>query len=209
MLLTSIASMTLFGNALLDAPGLAELLIHFTINLLVVYIVIGRIFYSRYRSRSYHFAYCMINICVFLVSIILSSVKMKIGFAFGLFAVFSIIRYRTEQIPVREMTYLFVAIIIGVLNALSVKRISYAELLTSNTIIVGSIYWLEYMAHITKHNIKQARYEKIELIAPERREELLADLKERTGLRVIDVDIEDIDFLNDTANIKIYYTDRH
>ena len=103
------------------------------------------------------------------------------------------------------MTYLFVAIIIGVMNALSVKKISYAEMITCNAIIVITIYLLEMKMFRRGVDSKMIRYEKIELIDPSRKEEMIADLKERTGLNVKGFDIDTIDFLNDTANIKIHY----
>jgi len=149
--------------------------------------------------------YFLINISVFLVCILLNSLKLKIGFAFGLFAVFSIIRYRTEQIPIKEMTYLFVIIIIAVINALSVKKISYAEVLICNTIIVLSIYFLELKSLKQGFDSMGMRYEKIELIVPEKREEMIADLKERTGLDVVNVIVDEVDFLNDTARIRMFY----
>jgi len=195
----------LFGNRLIDFSGAGELILRFGIDLLVIFIIIRLIFYPRYKQKSFTLSYFLINISVFLACILLNSMKLKIGFAFGLFAVFSIIRYRTEQIPIKEMTYLFVTIIIGVINALSVKKISYAELLICNFIIVISVYLLEIKCLKRGYDVKNVRYEKIELINPAKKEELIADLKERTGLDILRVHINEIDFLNDTANIKVYY----
>ncbi len=202
-----IEGLRLFGNRLVDFKGVGELLFRFGIDLLVIYIIIGLIFYKIYKQKSYFVSYFLINISVFLVCILLNSLKLKIGFAFGLFAVFSIIRYRTEPIPIKQMTYLFVAIIIGVMNALSVKKISYAEMITCNAVIVIAIYILEMKTLRRGLDCKTIRYEKIELIKPERKEELIADLKERTGLQVESADIDTIDFLNDTATIRIHYVD--
>ena len=206
MLLETIQGLELFGNPLIDFGGVGELALRFGIDLLVIYAIIRWIFYPIYRHRTFFFSCFVVNIAVFLVCIILNSIKLKIGFAFGLFAVFSIIRYRTEQIPIKEMTYLFVTIIVGVINALSVKNISYAELLLSNGIIVVSLYILEYKMLPSADNVKKVRYEKIELITNTK--DMIKDLRERTGLDVTNVYVEEIDFLNDTAILKVFYRDR-
>jgi len=205
-MLETIQSLELFGNPLIDFGGVGELALRFAIDLAVIYTVIKWIFYPIYRHRTFFFSCFVVNIEVFLVCIILNSIKLKIGFAFGLFAVFSIIRYRTEQIPIKEMTYLFVTIIVGVINALSVKNISYAELLLSNGIIIVSLFLLEYKLLPTADNVKKVRYEKIELITSTK--DMVKDLRERTGLDVSNVYVEEIDFLNDTAILKVFYRDR-
>jgi len=205
-MLETIQSLELFGNPLIDFGGVGELALRFAIDLAVIYTVIKWIFYPIYRHRTFFFSCFVVNIAVFLVCIILNSIKLKIGFAFGLFAVFSIIRYRTEQIPIKEMTYLFVTIIVGVINALSVKNISYAELLLSNGIIIVSLFLLEYKLLPTADNVKKVRYEKIELITSTK--DMVKDLRERTGLDVSNVYVEEIDFLNDTAILKVFYRDR-
>ena len=206
MLIETLQGLELFDNPLIDFGGVGELMLRFAIDLFVIYIVIRWIFYPIYRHRTFFFACFVINIAVFLVCIILNSIKLKIGFAFGLFAVFSIIRYRTEQIPIKEMTYLFVTIIVGVINALSVKRISYAELFISNVIIILSLYLLEYKMLPSADNVKKVRYEKIELITSNK--DMIKDLTERTGLDVTRVYVEEIDVLNDTAILKVFYRDR-
>ncbi|MFH1830244.1 MAG: DUF4956 domain-containing protein [Pseudomonadota bacterium] len=201
----NLEQITLFGNTLVNYGSLGELVLKFGIDLLVIYIIIRWIFYPLYRQKNFFFSYFLINISVFLVCALLSSIQLKIGFAFGLFAVFSIIRYRTEQIPIREMTYLFVTIIVGVINALSTSNISYAEILFSNIVIVVSIYMLEKKCLPRGVLVKRVRYEKIELIDPTRREEIIKDLRQRTGLDVVSIDVDDVDFLNDTANLKVFY----
>lgn len=205
MLFQELELWQLFGSPLFNFGGVGELLLRFGIDLIVIYIVIRWIFYPIYRHRTFLFACFVINISVFLVCIILNSIKLKIGFAFGLFAVFSIIRYRTEQIPIKEMTYLFVTIIIGVINALSGKNISYSELIVSNVAIIVILCGLEYKLLPNADNVKKVRYEKIELIP--KKDEMIADLKGRTGLDVTNVYVEEIDFLNDTAIVKMFYRD--
>ena len=197
-----------FGSQLIDVADLGELVFRFAINLLFVFIIIRLIFYPIYKQKQYLFTYFLFNITIFLVCILLSNVKLKIGFAFGLFAVFSILRYRTETIPIREMTYLFVIITMGVINALSSKKVSYAELLFTNFVIVFTIYGLERIWFQKKELIKTINYEKIELINPEKYSQLIKDLRERTGLDIHRVDIVSINFLRDTARMKIYYYEK-
>jgi hypothetical protein len=131
--------------------------------------------------------------------------ELKIGFAFGLFAVLAIIRYRTEQIPIRKMTYLFTVIIIAVLNALSDDNVSYAELMLANMAVLITVYILEKNILCSREITRVITYEKIDLIKPENYNELIIDLKSRTGLDIIKADIEGINFLNDTASLKILY----
>lgn len=174
-------------------------------DLLFTLIIIRFIFYPIYREINYVFTTTIINVSVFLICFLLGSIKLKIGFAFGLFAVFSIIRYRTEQIPIRQMTYMFTVIIIAVLNALSNGSLSYAELLLANSTILATIFLLEKNFLHQREFVQTIRYEKIDLIKPENYEQLLADLKTRTGLDVVRADVESINFLNDTAQLKVLY----
>jgi hypothetical protein len=134
----------------------------------------------------------------------LETVKLQVGFALGLFAIFGILRYRTDTMPIREMTYLFLIIGISVINALA-KNISYIELCMTNLIFIGVAGFME-SNHVLKHvSSKMIVYEKIALIKPDKKEELIQDLNERTGLNVTNVEVGSIDFLKDIAYIKIYY----
>jgi hypothetical protein len=132
-------------------------------------------------------------------------VKLQLGFALGLFAIFGIIRYRTNQIPIKEMTYLFVVIGIAVINALANKKISYIELIFTNLMILAVIYIVERMLLLKHESSKVIVYEKIELVKPQRYLDLMADLEERTGLKLRRAEVGKIDFLQDTANVKIFY----
>jgi hypothetical protein len=205
MFFENLEEIKFFGNALFDFRGVGELLFRFGIDLLVIVLIMRLIFYPIYKQKSFFTSYLLINISVFLVCILLNSLKLKIGFAFGLFAVFSIIRYRTEPIPIKEMTYLFVTIIVAVINALAVKKISYSELIACNVIITLSVYIIETKCLKKGYDMKRLRYEKIELIEPSKRTEMIQDLKNRTGLDVMAVKVGDIDFLNDTAQVRMYY----
>jgi hypothetical protein len=135
----------------------------------------------------------------------LGNVKLQLGFALGLFAVFGIIRYRTNPMPIKEMTYLFVIIGISVINALANKKVSYAELFFCNFIVVFIIYALEKLWLLRHESCKTITYEKIDLIKPEKYNELKADLEQRTGLKINRIEIGKINFLRDTALINIYY----
>ena len=135
----------------------------------------------------------------------LESVKLQMGFALGLFAVFGIIRYRTDAIPIKEMTYLFVVIGMSVMNALINKKISLVELSFANLVIIGATYGLERVWLLRHEAQKIIVYEKIDLIKVGREEEMKADIEERTGIKVNRFEIGKIDFLRDTALIKIYF----
>ena len=130
---------------------------------------------------------------------------MEMGFALGLFAVFGILRYRTEAIPIRQMTYLFIVIGISMINALSNKSVSIFEVLFTNSLITLITYLIDRLWFQTIEEKKSIVYEKIELIKPENKQELIKDLKERTGLPIHEVKVDKIDFLRDTAAITIYY----
>lgn len=130
---------------------------------------------------------------------------MEMGFALGLFAVFGILRYRTEAIPIRQMTYLFIVIGISMINALSNKSVSIFEVLFTNGLITLITYLIDRLWFQTIEEKKNIVYEKIELIKPENKQELIEDLKERTGLPIHEVKVEKIDFLRDTAAVTIYY----
>jgi hypothetical protein len=135
---------------------------------------------------------------------LLGSVKLKIGFALGLFAIFGIIRYRTESMPVREMTYLFVIIAISVINALAVT-VSMVELVVTNMLFVASV-WLCEKLRLMKHiSSKLVLYDRVDLIVPEKEKEMLDDLQKRTGLVINKVEIGAIDFLRDTVMLKVSY----
>ena len=181
-----------------------QLLIHFVFNTFVVGSIIGFLYYPRARRRDYSFTFMLISISIFMMIFLLGSVKVKIGFALGLFAIFGIIRYRTEQMPVREMTYLFVIIAISVINALS-ATFSWLELIATNALFFIGVLCCESSRWLKHVSTKTIKYDRIELITPERREELLEDLRQRTGLNILKVEIGDFDFLKDMAIIRISY----
>lgn len=202
---TSLEQLTIYGYQLINIHNINHMLIRLVIDLVFTLIIIRLVFYPIYKERDYVFTTILVNLSVFFICFLLASIKLQIGFAFGLFAVFSIIRYRTQQIPIREMTYIFVVIIIAVINAISNEKISYAELLLANIVILIAIYILEHNFLHGREIVKLIIYEKIELVKPENYEKLIKDLKERTGLAIQKAEIDSINFLNDTAKLKITY----
>ena len=187
---------------------LLNLIIRFGFNLSVAFIIIKLIYQRDHNNNDFVFTYFMFNSLIFFFASILGSITINMGFAFGLFAVFAILRYRTDPIPIKEMTYLFIVITIGVINALSGDEVSFSALLFTNTALVGLTYFLEKYWQNNLLASMNIDYEKIENVKPENHEALLADLKERTGLNIQDFKFFKMDFLRDTARIRIYYKEQ-
>ena len=197
--------MELYGIDLFDLEDFSKLLFKFGINFIFLIIIVRLIYYRVKDDKDYVFTYIMFNILTFFICFLLRKVRMEMGFALGLFAVFGILRYRTEAIPIRQMTYLFIVIGISMINALSNKSVSIFEVLFTNGLITLITYLIDRLWFQTIEEKKNIVYEKIELIKPENKQELIKDLKERTGLPIHEVKVEKIDFLRDTAAVTIYY----
>jgi hypothetical protein len=207
-------SLPFAGITIFDADSFVNLALRFAINFTVGFIAIYFIYAKRdLRNSEFAFNYFVFNSMVFFLTYLLEHVQMDLGFAFGLFAVFSILRYRTLPIPIREMTYLFILIGLAVINALSVGNISMVELLFSNLAILG-VTWLGELTLLyrlagykanKRLDEKVVQYEKIELVVPARKAEMLEDLKTRTGLDIQHFSIEEFDFMKDTATVRIYF----
>ncbi|MFC2090183.1 DUF4956 domain-containing protein [Bacteroidota bacterium] len=197
--------MELFGVDIINLPDFVELLLRFTLNIVVIIIIVRYLYYNLTSRKDYLFTYFLIATTVFLLCYLLENVKLELGFALGLFAIFGIIRYRTRQIEIKEMTYLFIVIGVSVINALANKKVSYAELLFTNVTIILLTYLLEKVFFLKHESNKTINYEKIELIKPEKYPELIADLMERTGLKINRAEVGRIDFLRDSARVKIFY----
>jgi len=188
----------------LNLSNVAEFFIRFGLNVLVIIIIAKYIYFRIRHNKDYLFTLLMFNMIVFFICYFLSSIELSLGFAFGIFAIFSILRYRTETVPIKEMTYMFIAISIAIINAIASPSVCLIEMIFTNTAIVGLTYVLE-KAWI-RNEIKQLIiYEKIELIKPERQNDLIKDIEERTGLKINRYEIGKIDFLRDTALINVYY----
>lgn len=197
--------MELFGISLISVPDFLELLLRLGLNTSVIVVLIGVLYYSHTKRKEYLFTYYIFSFVVFLLCYMLENVKLELGFALGLFAIFGVIRYRTTQIEIKEMTYLFLVIGISVVNALANKKVSYAELLFTNIVLLTITYLLERIFFKRQETHKQIIYEKIELIKPQNREFLIQDLEERTGLKINRVEVGKISFLTDSATLFIYY----
>ncbi len=182
-----------------------DLVLRSVFNLGVVLLLVRVLYYRITPRKDYLFTYILISMVVFFMVMLLENVGVELGFALGLFAIFGMLRYRTQQIPIREMTYLFLVIGVSVINSLANSKVSYAELLLTNAAIVLITYLLEKVFLLRTETKKQINYEKIELIKPDRRAELIADLEERTGLVIHRVVVDRVDFLRDSARIYIYY----
>jgi hypothetical protein len=174
--------------------------------MIVILILVRWLYYSASRRKDYLFTYILISSIVFLLCYLLASVKLQLGFALGLFAIFGIIRYRTTSIPIKEMTYLFLIIGVSIINALADTKTSVIEVLFTNFAIIIITFCMEKI-WLQKHELSRIIiYEKINLIKPENSLELLKDLQERTGIKSIKrIEIGKIDFLKDTCTLQIFY----
>jgi hypothetical protein len=173
------------------------------INLLSVLVLVRFIYFPAHKSREYFFTFFIFNLVIFLITFLLNKVEMSLGAAFGLFAVFTMLRYRTEGISIKDMTYLFLVIAIGLICAVS--KGGWDELILINFIILLFTYLLESNLLMKREATKIIEYDDIELIKPERRSELMQDLQSRTGIKINRFHISEINFLRDTALIIIYY----
>lgn len=205
---SALSSMTVMGTQLVDVQGVQEMLVRFLINLLMVGVIVQFFYYPKSRRRDYHFTFMMISVSIFMLIYLMEGSKLKVGAALGLFAIFGIIRYRTEAVPIREMTYLFFVVSLSVINGMAAK-LSVVELFVANFIFIA-MAWLFESNHLVKHVCsKYIRYDNVNLIAPERRADLKADLEKRTGLKIIRLEVGAVDFLKDSALIRIYYEEQN
>ena len=193
---------------LLISDAYGSMIIRFLICVFVNWFIIDRLYYAKSKRRDFYFTFMLISIAIFFIVFFMIFVlddmkgKTSMGIGIGLFGIFSIMRYRTDTMPVREMTYLFVTICLSVVNALAVNM-TYAEILATNAIVIMAIWLCE--RNLKMDASKLVQYDRIELIKPERRSELVADLRERTGLDVLNVEVGAVDFLRDMAMLRVYY----
>jgi hypothetical protein len=194
------------GISLLDLPNFLEFVLRFILNMSVIMILVRWLYYSKTRRKDYLFTYILISSIVFLLCFLLESVKLQIGFALGMFAIFGIIRYRTDALPIKEMTYLFLIIGVSVINALTNAETSLLDLLFTNAVIIFITYGLEKVWLLKHESSKLIVYEKINLIKKENYDLLIKDLQERTGIKKINrVEVGKINFLRDICDLTIYY----
>ena len=213
---------TLTDAMMTTGQSLTELAIRFLLNLVVCWIIVQFFYYRKSRRRDYYFTFMVFSSAMVLLLYMMGNAEVGIGLTLGLFAIFGVIRYRTETVPIREMTYLFVIIALAALNGLSplfklVGAVSdnphYAlnpgavgVTALANLLVVALIWLLESGRFLAHTSTKLVLYDRIELIVPERRAELVADLEKRLGLKVDNLEVGHVDFLKDAAFIKVYYT---
>jgi len=204
-----------------SSQSLAELGIRFFMNLLACFIITRLLYYPKSKRTDYYFTFMAFSSAMLLLLHKMGSVEVGIGLTLGLFAIFGIIRYRTETVPIREMTYLFIIIAVAAINGLSTvfRVVTSSEGLPHyclslqdvgicaliNLLIISLLFILEQAFSLPRTATKLIQYDKIKLIVPQKKDELILDLKERTGLDVTDVEIGQIDFLKDSAFVKIVY----
>lgn len=189
-------------------PLLGSLFVSLLINLITVWVVVHFFYYPKGRRRDYYFTFIMLSVSIFMLIALLlqDSADMGIGAALGLFAIFGIIRYRTESVPIREMTYLFFLVALSVLNGKS-DNLTLLEQIIVNAAFVVCVWICENFLTHSNEGCKFVKYDNIELIKPERYDELKADLEERLGLKIIRVEVGAVDFLTDMTMLRVFYLD--
>jgi len=190
---------------LFNQKDLFKLFIRFLIDFSFTFVIIRVLYFAANRRKDYLFTFFVFNLLTFFICFLLRKVPMELGFALGLFAVFGILRYRTEPIPIKEMTYLFIVIGLAMINALANKKISWAELMFVNSTILLVTLSFEKLWFNNEVQTKNIIYERIDLIKKESRLEMISDLRQRTGLDIVKVQIGKIDFLRDVASVTIFY----
>lgn len=196
---TDSVALTWFSN---DAY---TLLIRLAVNTTFLTVLIRYLYYPKTKRKDYLFTYFLIGTITFFLCFGLKKLDIDTGMGLGLFAIFGIIRYRTDAIEIKEMTYLFLIIGVSVVNSLASNQISIAEMGIINVSVVILTYGLENLWLVKHETRKTVNYERIDLITPDKYEEMKADLEKRTGISINRVEIGKIDFLNDTALLRIYY----
>jgi hypothetical protein len=192
-------------EAVLATFSTTDFTVRAVIDFISIFVLVGLIYYPRHKNKDFLFTFVLFNIVNFMICCLLGAAKIKIGFAFGLFAMFSIIRYRTIAISIKDMGYFFVCVALGMLNSLASIAEGFTLLIICNIIIIALTYFLEKLDFIKNENAKIIVYDRVDLIRPDDREKLIQDLKERTGLPIHKVEIISIDYLKDTALLKTYY----
>ena len=193
-------------------PTFAMMLVRLFISTLVTWFIIAKLYYPKSKRRDFYFTFMLISVAIFFIVFFMIFVldnmkgKTSMGIGIGLFGIFSIMRYRTDAMPVREMTYLFVIIALSLVNSIA-EGVSIVELLLTNLIIVVFVWLLERNLKLEASRLIQ--YDRVDLIAPEKRNELKADLEKRLGVKIIKVDVGAVDFIRDMAMVKIIYQGKH
>ena len=188
--------------------SMGQLLGSLLLNTLVSWIVVHFLYYPKGRRRDYYFTFILLSVSIFMLIALLlhNQSDMGIGAALGLFAIFGIIRYRTESVPIREMTYLFFLVALSVING-KCDILTFVEQISINAILVGCVWACENFLTTSNEGCKFVKYDNIDLIKPERYDELKADLEERLGLKITRVEVGAVDFLTDMTMLRVFYID--
>ena len=192
------------GVPLFDSLSFWTLLIRFAFNFLVCWVIIRCFYFKKSQRHDYYFTFMMFSVTIFLIITLMENMKMNVAYALGLFAIFGMIRYRTETIKIREMTYLFIVMGVSILNGQALTA-SYAELLLTNGLIIAAIWAFEGNKHMKHLSEKVILYDKVDLVQHGREAELKADLQERTGIEIEKMEVGHIDYLRDVAYVKIWF----
>ena len=198
-------------SSIADWLGISEsfvtLPLMFLFNFAVTWVMVYCFYYRRSHRRDYYSTFILFSSAMFLLLWLMQILDIQTGFVLGLFAIFGMIRYRTETIPIREMTYLFLIIAVSVINSLSLKAdgLTWYQLLLANVLILALTFVFDWWSERKRLASKIVLYERIENIVPEKRAELLADIEARTGIKPVSIEIGDVDFLRDVAYIKVNY----
>ena len=211
---------TITDAMMTTAQKIGELGIRFALNLLVCWLLVHFFYYKKSRRRDYYFTFIVFSSAMLTLLYIMGNVEVGVGLTLGLFAIFGVIRYRTETVPIREMTYLFIIIALAAVNGLA-PLYHVVDLASAPHYVLGwgnvgvmalvnglmlLLVWVLESEILVKHvTTKLVQYDRIELIVPEKRDELIADLEKRLGVKVENVEIGHVDFLKDSAMIKVYY----
>ena len=199
-----VSEINFLGVPLFDSTSFWTLLLRFVFNFLVCWIIIRCFYYKKSQRRDYYFTFMMFAVVIFLIITLMDNMKMNVAYALGLFAIFGMIRYRTETLRIREMTYLFVIMGVSIINGQALTT-SYVELFVTNALVIIAIWAFEGNRHAKQMVEKVILYDKIDLVKAGREAELQADLEERTGIKIEKMEIGHIDYLRDVAFIKIWY----
>lgn len=190
---------------LFDANDTAQLLFRLALECVFAYVVINRVFCRRYQNFDHVFTLWLFSIVTFSIAFLLRKVPMELGFALGLFAVFGVLRYRTESIGVKDLTYLFVVIGLALINALSNKKISLTELLIVNVTIIAAVFLIDGSHRRSHEHRLEVTFDRVDLLGPERRPELMAELSRRLSLSPTRVVVNQVDLLRDVASLHVYF----
>lgn len=180
----------------------------FFLNLLVAIIVVRFIYYPQTRDKHYVFTFLAFNTIIYFVLSLMVNTDLGVGVGFGLFAIFSVLRYRTDPVPIREMTYLFIILALPVMNSSGMLQTNWTLLVLADSLVLIILWLLEKGWGFHFQTSQKITYEKIDLILPSRRAELITDLEQRTGLKINSVTVGNIDFLHDTATLQVFYSEK-